>query len=83
MVFSVDQSVTTGLVVVAGFGLLFIGFALFCPSKGLGFQHWVMKALENDFRVMQTKLMPIAWFNPRVAELRHTSVPTNRKRLRA
>ncbi|MNN56468.1 hypothetical protein D3C81_1714030 [compost metagenome] len=42
-----------------------------------------MKALENDFRVMQTKLMPIAWFNPRVAEWRHTSVPTNRKRLRA
>jgi hypothetical protein len=37
MVFSVDQSVTTGLVVVAGFGLLFIGFALLCPSKGLGF----------------------------------------------
>ncbi|AVD83796.1 MULTISPECIES: FUSC family protein [Pseudomonas] len=68
MTFAVDQSLTTDLGIVAGLGLLFVGFSLVGPPKGLWLQRRVVKTLERDLRVMQSMGKSRSWLNRRAGE---------------
>lgn len=68
MTFAVDQSLTTGVGIVAGLGLLFVGFMLVGPPKGLWLQRRVLKALERDLKVMLSKGKSRPWLNRRAGE---------------
>ncbi|WP_034048520.1 FUSC family protein [Pseudomonas aeruginosa] len=68
MAFALDQSVSIGLGIIAGLGLLFIGFALAGPPKGLWLQRRVVKSLERDLRVMQRDGKSTSWLNQRAGE---------------
>ncbi|WP_313009287.1 FUSC family protein [Stutzerimonas nitrititolerans] len=68
MTFAAEQSLVTGLGIVSGLGLLFLGFELIGPPKGSNLQRRIVEAMARDLSTIGSRNRDEKWFNRRMAE---------------